>query len=90
LGDPGLSLVHRPGCVRGTFGADDLPALRGTIGAPELAAPSSVLIIEDDRGELNEGTEREREARIIEADRGESFVDASEVLRRLDARRTKS
>jgi hypothetical protein len=50
----------------------------------------TVLIVEDDRGELDENTERELEARIIEADRGDSFVDASEVLRRLDARRTKS
>ena len=53
-------------------------------------ATVTVLIVEDGRGELDESTERELEARIIEADRGDSFVDASEVLRRLDASRTKS
>jgi hypothetical protein len=49
-----------------------------------------VLSIKEGGGELDESTELELEARIIEADRGDSFVDASEVLRRLDARRTKS
>jgi hypothetical protein len=67
----------------------------GSIADAHLAAlpdgaTVTVLIVEDDRGELDESTERELEARIIEADRGDSFVDASEVLRRLDARRTKS
>ena len=50
----------------------------------------TVLIAEEAGGKLDESTERELEARIIEADRCDSFVDASEVLRRLDARRTKS
>jgi len=67
----------------------------GSIADARLAslpdgATVTVLIVEDDRGELDESTERELEARIIEADRGDSFVDASEVLRRLDGRRTKS
>jgi hypothetical protein len=67
----------------------------GAIADEQLAslpdgATVTILIVEDDRGELDESTERELEARIIEADRGDSFVDASEVLRRLDARRTKS
>jgi hypothetical protein len=67
----------------------------GSIADAHLAslpdgATVTVLIVEDDRGDLDESTERELEARIIEADRGDSFVDASEVLRRLDARRTKS
>ena len=67
----------------------------GSIADARLAslpdgATVTVLIVEDDRGELDESTERELEARIIEADRCDSFVDASEVLRRLDARRTKS
>jgi len=40
----------------------------------------TVLILEEDGGHLDESTERELEARIIEGDRGDSFVDASEVL----------
>ncbi len=67
----------------------------GAIADKQLAslpdgATVTVLIVEDDRGELDESTELELEARIMEADRSDSFVDASEVLRRLDARRTKS
>jgi hypothetical protein len=67
----------------------------GAIADEQLAslpdgATVTVLIVEEDGGELDESTECELEARIIEADRGDSFVDASEVLRRLDARRTKS
>jgi len=67
----------------------------GVIADKQLAslpdgATVTVLIVEDDQGALDESTERELEARIVEADRGDSFVDASEVLRRLDARRTKS
>jgi hypothetical protein len=50
----------------------------------------TVVIVEDDQGELDETIERELEARIVEADRGDSFVEASEVLRRLDARRSRS
>jgi hypothetical protein len=46
----------------------------------------TVLIVEDDQGALDESTEREFETRIAEADRGDSFVEASEVLRRLDVR----
>jgi hypothetical protein len=38
----------------------------------------------------DESIKLEFEARIVEADRGDSFVDASEVLQRLDARRIKS
>jgi hypothetical protein len=48
------------------------------------------LIAEDDHGELDEDAERELEQRIVEADRGDSFVEASEVLRRLDRRRSRS
>lgn len=67
----------------------------GAIADEQLAslpdgATVTILIVEDDRGQLDESTERELEARIIEADQGDSFVEASEVLRRLDARRTKS
>jgi hypothetical protein len=67
----------------------------GSIADEQLAslpdgATVTVLIVEDDRGELDESTECELETRIIEADRDDSFVDASEVLRQLDARRTKS
>ena len=67
----------------------------GAIADEQLAslpdgATVTVLIVEEDGGELDESTERELEARVIEADRGDSFVDASEVLRRLDARRAKS
>jgi hypothetical protein len=51
----------------------------------------TVVIVDDDpEAVVDETTEREREARIVEADRGECFVDASEVLRRLDARRSGS
>jgi hypothetical protein len=50
----------------------------------------TVVIVEDDQDELDETIERELEARIVEADRGDSFVEASEVLRRLDARRNRS
>jgi hypothetical protein len=50
----------------------------------------TVLIVEDDQGDLDESTKRELEARIVEADRGDSFVEASEVLRRLDGRRGRS
>ncbi|HEY0478364.1 MAG TPA: hypothetical protein VGD37_12655 [Kofleriaceae bacterium] len=52
-------------------------------------ATVTVLIVEEGGGELDESTEHELEARIIEADRGDAFVDASEVLRRLDAGRAK-
>jgi len=52
-------------------------------------ATVTVLIVEDDHGSLDASTERELEARIVEADRVDSFVDASAVLRQLDARRTK-
>ena len=67
----------------------------GAIGGKQLAslpdgAKVTVVIAEDDQGELDETTERELEARIVEADRGDSFVDASEVLRRLDSRRSRS
>jgi len=67
----------------------------GAIADEQLAAlpdgaTVTVLLIEEDGGELDESTERERDARIIEADRCDAFIDASEVLRRLDARRTKS
>jgi hypothetical protein len=48
-------------------------------------ATVTVLLVEDDHGSLDESTERELEARIVEADRGDSFVDASEVLRQFDA-----
>jgi hypothetical protein len=48
-----------------------------------------VVIAEDDPGELDPHTEDELVARIAEADRGDSFVDASEVLRRLDSRRSR-
>ncbi len=50
----------------------------------------TVVIAEDDQGALDENIERELEARIAEADRGDSFADASEVLGKLDARRSKS
>jgi len=53
-------------------------------------AKVTVLIVEDDQAELDESTERELEARIVEADRGDSFVEASEVFRRLDSRRSRS
>jgi hypothetical protein len=53
-------------------------------------AKVTVLIVEDDQSDLDENTERELEARIVEADRGDSFVEASEVLRRLDGRRGRS
>jgi len=53
-------------------------------------AKVTVLIVEDDQSELDESTERELEARIVEADRGDSFVEASEVFRRLDSRRSRS
>lgn len=46
-----------------------------------------VVIAEDDQGELDESTERELAARIEEADRGDSFVPASEVLQGLSRRR---
>ena len=67
----------------------------GTIADKQLAslpdgARVTVVIAEDDRGELDENTERELEARIAEADRGESFVDAADVLRKLDGRRSRS
>ena len=52
-------------------------------------ATVTVLIVEDDHGSLDASAERELEARIVEADRVDSFVDASAVLRQLDARRTK-
>jgi len=55
----------------------------------ENGAKVTVLIVEDDQAELDESTERELEARIEEADRGDSFVEASEVLRRLDSRRSR-
>ena len=67
----------------------------GAIADKQLAslpdgAKVTVVIVEDDQGELDEHTERELEARIAEADRGDSFVEASEVLRRLDGRRSRS
>lgn len=67
----------------------------GAISDKQLAslpdgATVTVVIAEDDRGDLDERTEREIEARIVEADRGDSFVDASEVLHRLDSRRSRS
>jgi hypothetical protein len=52
-------------------------------------ATVTVVIADDDPGELDERTEHELEARIAEADRGDSFVSASDVLRHLEARRTK-
>ena len=52
-------------------------------------ATVTVVIAEDDEGQLDERTERELEARIADADRGDSFVDAAEVLRQLDERRSK-
>lgn len=66
----------------------------GAIADKHLAAlpdgaTVTVVIAEDDRGELDERTERELEARIAEADRGDSFVDAAEVLRQLHERRSK-
>jgi hypothetical protein len=68
---------------------------QGVIADEQLAslpdgATVTVLIVEEHRGELDESTEHELEARIIEADRADSLVYASEVLRRLDARRAKS
>ncbi|HEX4418275.1 MAG TPA: hypothetical protein VH165_10275 [Kofleriaceae bacterium] len=69
----------------------------GAIADKQLASlpdGATVMVVvaeaEEDRGELDERTERELEARIAEADRGDSFVDASEVLRQLDARRSRS
>lgn len=67
----------------------------GAIADKQLAllpdgARVMVVIDEDDQGELDPGTEAELETRIAEADRGDSFVDASEVLRRLDGRRSRS
>jgi hypothetical protein len=67
----------------------------GAISAKQLAslpdgARVMVVIAEDDQGELDPRTEQELEARIAEADRGDSFVEASEVLRRLDSRRSRS
>jgi hypothetical protein len=67
----------------------------GTIADKQLASlpdgvQVTVVIAEDDQGELDESTERELEARIAEADHGDSFVDAAEVLRRLDGRRSGS
>jgi hypothetical protein len=66
----------------------------GAISDKQLAslpdgARVMVVIAEDDQGELDPHTEQELEARIAEADRGDSFVDASEVLRRLDGRRSR-
>lgn len=67
----------------------------GAIADKQLAslpdgARVTVVIAEDDQGELDESIERELDARIAEADRGESFVEAAEVLRRLDGRRSRS
>lgn len=67
----------------------------GAIADKQLAslpdgARVTIVIAEDDQGELDESAERELEARIVEADRGDSFIDASEVLRRLDDRRSRS
>lgn len=67
----------------------------GAIADKQLAslpdgAKVTVLIAEDDQGVLDETTERELEARIAEADRGDSFVEASEVFRRLDSRPSRS
>jgi hypothetical protein len=64
----------------------------GAIAGHELAslpdgAKVTVVIGDDDRDELDPETERELEVRIAEADRGDSFVDADDVLRALDARR---
>jgi hypothetical protein len=66
----------------------------GAIADKQLAslpddARVMVVAAEDDHGELDADTEDELEARIAEADRGDSFVDASEVLRRLDSRRSR-
>ena len=49
-----------------------------------------IVIADDDSGKLDPRTEEELEMRIAEADRGDSFVDASEVLRRLDSRRSRT
>ena len=67
----------------------------GVIANKQLAslpdgATVTIVIAEDDHGELDESTEREFEERIVEADRGDSFVEAAEVLRRLDSRRSRS
>ena len=64
----------------------------GAISGAQLAslpegAKVTVVVTEDDPGDLDEATERELEARIEEADRGDSFVDAADVLRRLHERR---
>lgn len=63
----------------------------GAIADEQLAslpdgARVMIVIAEDDHGELDKRLEDELEERIAEADRGDSFVDASEVLRRLDRR----
>lgn len=67
----------------------------GAISDKQLAslpdgARVTVVIAEDDPGELDPRTEQELEARIAQADRGDSSVDASEVIRRLDSRRSRS
>lgn len=67
----------------------------GAIADKQLAslpdgAQVTVVITEDDQGDLDESTERELEARIAEADRGDSFVDAADVLRGLASRRSRS
>lgn len=67
----------------------------GAISDKQLAslpdgAKVMVVIAEDDPGELDPRTEQELEVRIAEADRDDSFIDASEVLRRLDSRRSRS
>jgi hypothetical protein len=67
----------------------------GAISDKQLAslpdgAKVILVIAEEDHGELDPRTEEELEARIAEADRDDSFVDASEVLRRLDSRCSRS
>lgn len=64
----------------------------GMVAGAELAglpdgATVTVVISDEEPAELTEDDETELVSRIEEADRGEAFVSAHDVLRGVDARR---
>ena len=93
--DPALASMKDVAAVYGKLLAQTDNAWREASKAnPQLAAlpdgsTVTIVVSEDDAGELDEKTERALAERITEADRGDAFVDAAEVVRQLEARRTK-